>query len=348
MINSEYMIITTEVVSVIVMIVILCGSVFGNYGKDKPTRYYRCCLVSTMIGAVFDAVSYVIDGKMTNTNLLILINMITYITWVLIVLFFALYTVSVIETRVVVPAWTVMPVAVITGLGVLACLIGSFNGKLLYLEGGYFVEGPWGNRLSFALSVCMIYMYWVLFVYRKALERSTIIVIAAFLFFPFLDSLISMCLEIDYTYPILAVAFLVVYVIVQEKTVAEDSIKKKIFEEASYTDPLTRSGNLRAYDEKIKSDVRGSVKGVVHFKLTSASDENVVRFAEAVKASFEGADVFRISDDEFEMFIYKKGKAALEKKMSSFGDIIREDGIGATFDYVYDEEGGLSDMTVGA
>ncbi len=344
MINSETIIITTEVVSTFFMMVLLCGSIFGNSGRDKVTVFYRCCLITTIIGAVFDAVSYLVDGRMTNSLLLILINMVTYITWVLIVFIFALYTISVIEKRVAVPTRTIVPVAVITGLCIIACVTGSFNGKLLYLEDGYFVEGPWGNLLSYALCICMVYMYVVLFIYRKALERSTLIVIAAFLFFPFLDTLISAYLEIDYTYPILAVAFLVIYVIIQEKTVAEDSIKKKIYEEASYTDPLTREKNLRAYDELIKADVRGSTKGVIHIKLESVTDENVSRFAEAVKEGFDGADVFRISDDEFYVFVYKRGEAAFEKKVSAFLDTLKEDGVDAAFDHVYDEEGSLSDM----
>ncbi len=338
MINSETMIITTEVVSVVFMTVILCASIFGNSGQDKATRFYRCCLIATIIGAALDAISYVIDGKVANELFLILINMVTYITWVLIVLFFALYTISVIEIRVAVPGKVILPVAIITGLCMVLCVIGSFNGRLLYLEDGYFMEGPWGNRISFALCVCMVYMYVVLFIYRKALERSTLIVIAAFLLFPFLDTMISMYLYIDYTYPILAVAFMVVYVIVQEKTVAQDSIRKKIFEEASYTDPLTREKNLRAYDDIIKADVRGSVKGMVHFKLNDRSDENVGRFSEAVRGSFDGADIFRTAEDEFEVFVYKRGEAAFEKKVKSFGDILKEDGIGASFEYEYSEE----------
>jgi hypothetical protein len=140
---------------------------------------------------------------------------------------------------------------------------------------------------------------------------------------------------------------MVVYVIVQEKTVAEDSIRKKIFEEASYTDPLTREKNLRAYDEIIKADIRGSVKGVVHFKLGSLSDENVGRFAKAVKTGFDGADVFRISEDEFEVFTYKRGEKAFEKKVRAFLDILKEDGIDATSDHEYNEEGILSDMISG-
>lgn len=339
MINSEIMIITTEVVSVVFLTVILCGSVFGVSGKDKATEYYRYCLVTTFIGAIFDAISYVVDGKVASEFFLILINATTYITWVLVVLFFALYTFSIIEKRVAVPKKVIMPVVLAISLCVVFCVIGSINGRLVYLEDGYFMEGPWGNRLSFALCVCMIYMYVILFIYRKALERSTSVVIAAFLFFPFLDTIVSMYLDIDYSYPILAVAFMVIYVVIQERTVAEDAVKKRIFEEASYTDPLTREKNLRAYDEIIKADIRGSVKGEVRFKLGSASDENVGRFAEALKANFEGVDIFRISEDEFYVFSYKKGEAAFEKKVSAFGDILSEDDIEATFDHVYNEEG---------
>ncbi|MCR4796858.1 MAG: GGDEF domain-containing protein [Lachnospiraceae bacterium] len=344
MINSETMIITTEVVSVIFLAVILCGSLFGYYGRDKAAFFYRCCLITTIIGLLTDAFSYVIDGRV-NETLLILINMVTYITWVLIVLFFALYTIAMIEKRVVVRKWTVVPVAVITGLLILACVVGSFNGALLYLEDGYFEEGPWGNAISIWLCVCTVYVYGVLFYYRKALERSALVAIAAFLFFPFLDTLVSLCLEIDYSYPILSVALMVVYVVVQEKTVSEDNIRKKIYEEDSYSDPVTRVKNRRAFDDIIKADVRGRAKGVACFKLQDLSDENAGRFAKLMREVFEGGDIFRISEDEFQVFTYKTGREYLEKKMHRMREILKEEGIESSFGYAYDEEAALSDMT---
>ena len=333
MMISELMIITTEVVSVIFMTVILCASIFGNSRKGRVTALFRCCLVSTILGAVFDALSYAVDGRMENELLLILINMVTYLTWVLVVFFFALYTTFLIEKRVAVQKWVPYPVAALTAVGLLSCVVGSFNGRLLYLEEGYFVEGPWGNRISLLLCAVVVYMYVILFLYRRALERSTIIVVAAFLFFPFLDTLVSLYLDIDYSYPILAVAFMVIYVVIQERTVAEDSIRKKLFEEASYTDPLTRSKNLRAYDEIIKADLRGSATAKVNFKLGDTSEENVLRFSEAVKTGFEGTDVFRTSEDEFEMLVYIKNEGVLEKKLDAFSERLKEDGINAAFTY---------------
>ncbi len=338
MFNSETIIITTEIVGVIFMTVILCASIFGYSCGDKVTGYYRCCLITAITGAVIDAVSYMIDGKMSNELFLILINLATYIAWVLIILFFALYIISLIEKRVNVPGKVILPVFIITGLCIVFCIVGSFNGRLLYIEDGCFAEGPWGNIISFALCACMVYMYVILFIYKRALERSTLVVLAAFLFFPFLDTMISLYLDIDYTYPILAVTFMVIYVVIQEKNVAEGSIRKKIFEEATCTDPLTGEKNLRAYDEIIKADVRGSVKGVVHLKLTDDSAENTGRFSEELKNCFEGADIFRTAEDEFEVFVYKSGETAFKKKMNDFGDALREDGIGATFEYEYCEE----------
>ena len=321
------MIITFEVVSCIFMIIILCGSIFGNTTGDKTLVFYRCCLITTIIGAALDAVSYVIEGIVRNATVLVVINMVTYITWVLIVMFFAWYTVSVVGKKVAVPKWVVMPVVIITALSIIACVIGSFNGRLLYIENGGFIEGPWGNRLSLVLCACMLYLYGVLFFYRKALEKSTFAVIAAFLLFPFVDTVLSIYLDIDYTYPILAVGFMVVYVIIQARAVTEDSIRKKLFEENSYIDPLTRAKNLRAYDDVIKSDVHGKAKGIVHFSLSSDDEENVRNFSEIIKPEFEDADIFRISEKEFDVFVYRTSKAVLEKKISSVKDILSEEGI---------------------
>ncbi|MCR5054848.1 MAG: hypothetical protein K6A69_08395 [Lachnospiraceae bacterium] len=330
MINSESMIITFEVISCIFMIIILCGSIFGNTTGDKTSVFYRCCLITTIIGAALDAVSYVIEGIVRNATVLVVINMVTYITWVLIVMFFAWYTVSVVGKKVAVPKWVILPVVIITVCCIIACVKGSFNGRLLYIEEGHFIEGPWGNRLSLVLCACMVYMYGVLFFYRKALEKSTFAVIAAFLLFPFVDTILSIYLDIDYTYPILAVGFMVIYVIIQERAVTEDSIRKKLFEENSYIDPLTRAKNLRAYDDVIKSDVHGKAKGIVHFGLNSGEEDILRSFSGVLKTVFEEADIFRISEKEIDVFVYRTSKASLEKRISSVKDALDEEGIDAS------------------
>ncbi len=349
-------IISSEIISVVFLVILLLGSLFGTKTNSKSTLYFRGCLVAAVIGSVGDAISYVtIDPGQSGAGL-IFANMISYIITPVMFILFALYFFSIIDTKASVPRWALYPVMVITAIDVILILIGTANGKMMYMDNGEVMDGEWGDYSSILLFLGILYLYYVLVSYRKALSGAQLLAFAGFLFFPILDAWITLFNpDIDFTYPIVALAFVIIYVIIQEHAIAEESMRRIVFEEESYTDPATGFKNRRAYDEAAKNRDRGRATGVVYCNVNhlneirekdgpEAVDKYVVEFDGILRDSFPGADICRISENAFVAFLYKINEAAMEKRVSAFSDSMEQNDGMASFGYVYSNEELLFDM----
>ncbi len=158
MVNSELVIVTTEIVSLFYLIIILCATLSGSHELDKPAVFYRCCLITTIIGTAFDASSYVFEDWQLSDDILVKYNMITFIIWVVIVFFVGLYVITMIQKRVVVPNWTILPIVALTVADIVFVVIGSQNGQLFTVMDGFYQAGPWADHISFSLFIGTLYL----------------------------------------------------------------------------------------------------------------------------------------------------------------------------------------------
>ncbi len=349
-------IISSEIVSIVFLVILLFGSLFGTKTKNKSTLYFRCCLVAAIIGSVGDAISYVtIDPGQSGIGL-IAASMVSYIMTPVMFILFALYFFSIIDTKASVPRWASFPVMAITAIDIILTVIGTVNQKMIYMDNGEVMDGEWADYISILMFLGILYLYYVLFSYRKAMSSVQLLAFGGFLFFPIADSWITLFYsKIDFTYPIVTLAFVVIYVIIQEHAIAEENMRRIVFEEDSYTDPTTGFKNRRAYDEAVKNRDRGRATGVIYCNLNhldeirekdgpEAVDKYVLEFDGLLKENFPGADICRISEKTFVAFVYKTGEAVLQKKAASFKEIMGQNDDMASFGYVYGEEDLLSDM----
>ena len=349
-------IISADITSVVFLIILLCGSVFGSKDKNRSTLYFGGCLAAAVLGAVGDAVSYITFEPGQYDAMLVAANMISYIMTAVMFMLFTLYFFSVIETKVDMPQWAIYPVILVSVTDILLAIIGTVNQKMIYMDNGEVMDGEWADYPSMLLFLGILYLYFVLFSYRKAMRADQMLAFGGFLFFPILDSWVTLFIpKMDFTYPVVAVAFLILYVIIQEQTIQEESIKRIIFEEDSFTDPVTGFKNRRAYDEAGKNAKRGRVNGVLYCNVNhldeirekdgpEAVDKYVLEFDGLLKDYFPGTDICRISDDTFVAFAYKTNEAVFQKKVASFKEIMEQNDDMASFGYVYSEEALLFDM----
>lgn len=224
----------------------------------------------------------------------------------------------------------VYPAIVISVIDIILVVNGTINKKMTYMENGEVMDGEWTDYTSILMFLGILYLYYVLVSYRKAMSGAQILAFGGFLFFPILDSWITLFnADIDFTYPIVALAFVVIYVIIQEHAIAEDSLRQIVFEKDSLTDPATGFKNRRAYDEAVKAGERGRANGVVYCNVNNldairekdgpeAVDKYVVEFDGILRDSFPGAEICRISENVFVAFLYKITEAALEKRPKPF------------------------------
>ncbi len=349
-------IISSEIVSVVFLIILLCGSVFGAKDRNKGTLCFCGCLVAAVIGTLSDAVSYVTFEPGRYDAVLTAANITAYVMTAVMFILFTIYFFSVIETKASVPRWAIYPVVVISALDIILVVIGTVNNKMIYMENGEVMDGDWSDYPSMLLFLGILYLYFVLFSYRKAMSFAQLLAFGGFLFFPIADSWITLFnAGIDFTYPLVTLAFMVMYVIIQEHAIAEESMKKILFEEDSFTDPGTGFKNRRAYDEAVKARDRGRAKAVVYCNVDhldeirekdgpEAVDKYVLGFGEILRDSFPGADICRVSESNFAVFLYKISESLLEKRVRSFSQAMEENGGMATFGHVYSDTAPLFDM----
>ena len=348
--------ISSNILSIVFLAILFLGSVFGAKLNNSSTLCFLGCLLAAIIGCAGDALSYLTFDTAEVGVWIIFASMISYIMTPIMFILFSLYFFGVIGTKASVPGWAAYPVIIIGIIDIILVSIGTTNQKMVYVEKGEVMDGEWSDYPSMLLFLGILYLYYVLFSYRKAMSTYQLLAFGGFLLFPIVDSWITLFNPIiDFTYPLVTLAFVVIYVIMQEQAIAEESMRKILYEEDSFTDPQTGFKNRRAYDEAIKRNERGRVMGVVYCNVDhldeirekdgpEAVDKYVLGFDGILEDSFPGGDIYRISENNFAVLLYKISEDTLKKWVSSFSQAMDENDGMATFGYVYSETDPLFDM----
>ncbi len=352
----ETIVISSDIVSFVFLTILLGGSLFGGKDRTKSTRLFIGCLLAAMAGTVADSFSYVVlDPGQYNAGP-VFANMLSYVCTPLLFVLFTLYFFSVVEQKAAIPSWAIFPVIGISAADIILAVVGTINKKMTYMENGMVMDGEWTDYASILLFLGILYLYYFLFSYRKALNANQIMAFGGFLLFPIADSWITLFnTDIDFTYPIIALAFVVIYVIIQEHAVAEESLRRIVFEEDAFTDPQTGFKNNRAYEEALKAEERGRAMGVLCCNINhldeiretdgpDAVDKYLLKFDGILKDCFPGADICRISEKGFVAFLYKISEASFEKQVTSFGELMEQNDDMASFGHVYSDKDPLFDM----
>ncbi len=348
-------IVSADIVSLFFMLILFFGSMTGSYRREKSALLFRACLVIAMVGSLADAISYASVDPRRGIHFVLLTNIVSYLMCTVLLVIFAFYMVSVIETRESVPMWYIYPVLVFFGLYTIQIIYCSFNGKLMYVKNGYIVAGDWGPYAGIILDIAIVYMFFLLFHFKKALDPPQIMAMGAFLLYPIVDSIAVYFFGTDVTYTFIGMAFLIVYVIIQEQAVAEAGLRKTVYEEDAYTDPDTRFKNRHSFDEAIKIRERGRINGVFYSRLknideinekdgSEAVDNYIIRFADILKECFANMEICRVTDREFAVFLHRTTDASLEKKASMVDEAMAKSGVAASYGYVCAKGVSLSDM----
>ncbi len=349
-------IISSDIISAVFLVILLLGSLFGAKVKNRSILYFRGCMLAAIIGSVGDAISYLTFDTAVAGLWVFIANMISYIMTSVMLVLFTLYFFEATGTRAYVPKWAKYPVIAIGVINILLVIIGTVNKKVFYVENGEVMDGGWTDYTSILMFLGILYLYYVLFSFRKAMRFDELLAFGGFLLFPIVDSWITLFNPfIDFTYPLVALAFVVIYVIIQEHAIADESLKKILYEEDSFTDPQTGFKNRRAYDEIIKARERGRAVGVVYCEAgrvalirekdgSDAADEYVLQFDGILKDCFPGTDIYRVSENNFAVILYKISRDTMEKRVSSFARAMDENGCMVKYGYVYSDTVPLFDM----
>ncbi len=353
---KEY-IIASDVLSFLVVSVILYGVLTPLNGRQRTsTKMFIGLLFTALFAIAVDVSSYIGEKRIINDGVLRALNFMAYCFVLSLVDIFALYVISLVKEKINASYKMIFPVLVMSALNMIWLAIGTINGKLFTIVNHKFMPGAWHETEYIFVLIYVVYLFLVMFRFRRELTLKDVLALDSYLFFPLFFSGGQLVFGIpDFTYATITLAILVIYVTVQAQTISEAKLREKILNEVSYTDSLTGLKNRRAYEEFLLNDDPERNKCVAFFDLNylkhtndtlghASGDKLLKDFAGLLNECFPDGEIFRISGDEFVVVLYSISADDVDLRMQNVGKKILEMNRIASFGYIRLDKGNMLQM----
>ncbi|MCR5293685.1 MAG: GGDEF domain-containing protein [Lachnospiraceae bacterium] len=339
-------IVTADIVCVLFLLIILFGSVRSPQKKELSTKLFIFNSFSAIIGTIFDALSYYLDGVIANDVLLTIINLITYLICIDLLLVYAFYIVLVLSEKTEISYRGIIPVILLSGVNMILFLVGTILGRSFTIVNHKYVIGPWDSLHVFLSSLCLGYLLLLILFYRNTLEKIELLSLASYMVIPITGVLIRQFFrQQDFIYLSVSLACAFNYVMIQSRTILKAEIRAQILNEAFHTDSLTSLKNRRSYDEMLNKERKKESFSVIFADLNQlkytndnfgheAGDQLLIRFANLLRESFPTENIYRISGDEFVVILEEITDIQMDELIGRFRkQILKNDQI-ASFGFV--------------
>ncbi len=346
---NEY-IISADIVSTVLMLVLLIATVLFSDKKDSLSKTYIKMLIVQITGALADAVSYVFEGNDSTIHLALVLSLVSFFNGVFMILLYSKYIYLVIKERTNIVPFTLVPALIVGSVDIIIQIIGTINGKFIKIEDNRVVQGEWGAIAFLIPLLFLIHFYIVLIRFKKNLGNKSFWALSSYMFSPVVSIICELfIIHLDVTYPSISVSLLIIYVFIQTGRIDQFNLREQQLTEFSFIDPLTGLKNRRSYDNYLQEKSRGENIGVVFCDLNSlknindtlgheAGDKYIMRFVSIFKEAFENGELFRISGDEFVCIIRGISEKEMEKLIADFKDKINKNERLAAVGYVYGKD----------
>ncbi|MCR5829875.1 MAG: GGDEF domain-containing protein [Lachnospiraceae bacterium] len=317
--------VTSDIVTAIFLGIILAGYLYENKNVAERTKHYRYCLCICLAGLLFDAFSYITEGRIESDFAVTFINYLAFITIDPLIICFASFIRSRIEEKDSgytsnVPNY----ITVICVLDIIFITIGVMSGKLFEIEGGVFTDGPWAGLVIIGPGICFTTVaFWILSKV-KSLGIKEVMVMLLYIIMPGVSTILKVISEeIELGYVGSAMGLVLIYVIIMSKVISEADVRARMYSELSNLDALTGLKNRRGYEEAISRVKKDELVGAVFCDANALKETNdklgheegdklIKRIATILDESFPDGEVCRISGDEFVVVV----RNALQKNFA--------------------------------
>ncbi|MCR5716840.1 MAG: GGDEF domain-containing protein [Lachnospiraceae bacterium] len=348
--------ISADIVAAVFTLILLVGSLRQVKKNHFSTNLFIGMLAVAIVGMVCDAISYLVEGKAGAGTIGFWTATITYLACAILLAMYSLYLIAVLSERVEVSYRIIAPVLVLSGINFVQLLLGIALGKTFTIVRDVYVGGPWEDVSSMLSVIGLIYLYLVMFRFRKNLGNRLFLALCTYPVFPLIVLLIQLIIvDVDYTYVGIASSCLVIFVEVQIRTIAESELREQILQEVSLMDSLTGLKNRRAFNAMLREKEQSGKVAAVFCDLNSlkctnddlgheAGDHLLVKFADMLREIFPDGEICRISGDEFVVLFYDMEEEMLDRKVQQLRDLINQNDRIASLGYVYRESGSVQEI----
>ncbi len=348
---------SAEIAGIFFMIIILGSLRNKAEGEEAEHKIFYAFTLSTTLGLLVDALSYIADDKGANAALLMIINILAFSVIYFGLSLFSIYLMMVIRHTKVVSDRPIYPLLVFSVLNILWIILGVCNGRFFAIRDRHLTYGPWSEIITIMPIFGFLYILLVLVINIRNLGKRMILVLGSFVVFPLIAAVLFFCRQgLELAYLSMALSAAVIFTYVKREEIDEVHLRERIMCEISATDTLTGLVNRRGFNDAIEQTENHQSLGTVFCDLNAlkkindhqghrAGDAYLQRFADILREVFgDRGTLCRISGDEFVVLLYDISQEEFDRLREELAHAIRRNDRIASVGYAYGESLSVTEL----
>ncbi len=304
--------IAANITSVFYILIIAVGLLQGPKSALRSSRFFGGCIWLSIGGLIAETGICFFEGKPEYSILLLILNYLATAILDVIVIVYSFYLNDLIsESRKNFKKIISYIVTILCIIDFVFNTVGIITGKLIDIIDGYVVPGPLDRFFGLIPALCFLLMVILYIVRFKDFRIKSPVFIVLIVLVPAVATVfLKLSSSVRYGYAGTALSLAVVYVVIQNRIIAETHASAMMYSNISITDQLTGLRNRRGYTEIIDGLSKEAPVGVAFVDINSlkavndklghkAGDELIIRVADILKKTVKLGTACRISGDEF-------------------------------------------------
>ena len=340
------MIVSSEIIAII-MLSIVCISVFAEKEKGKRNNAFIFCVLFTITTLILEIFNYILEGNPDNTLILYFTNYGFIVAGEGVLFFFTKYAFECVNDKKRTNRMLLIVVSVLCCIDFLIQTIGVLTGTSFQIIDAKFVSYTLYSS-SFILIIIVLIIVKVFLVKNKRYIGRYHYNVFSLNYIVLGLSAISIMIYVELSFlpQLLSLSLLIMYVGIEKQE------KENLLIRLVNSDALTGLLNRNAWNIKIE-DVKNN-KGEIcvvyadlnNLKYTNDNlghlegDKLISKFTNILKSIFINDNIYRVGGDEF-VIIVDSDVNAFEYKIESFKEIVIKNDYIASFGY---DKGDASDV----
>lgn len=314
--ESARIIIPIEFCCIWILLIVLYGLVFENSIIDPKTKAFIIMVLLTIFAVFCDLLAWMSDGMESRASLQMFANYFSMIMSDVIPVPFIFYLyeyLKELKNKVkIIPALFALAANAV----VIAYLTyETVRGNTFQVENGVYLIGDKYAVCVYTAFADLLIIFAIIVKNYKILGRHDSFAFAVYGIIPLITTMYEFVNpNFQLAFPAVCFSELLLYILLQSGKTAQLQIRQDVLQELCTSDQLTGLYNRRAYDDAIMSGKYSYRTGVFFCDVNSlkhtndtyghsAGDDLLVRFSDLLRDIFEYENIYRISGDEFVIFV---------------------------------------------
>lgn len=339
-------IVSADIMGIMVLLIIYYAMLRQDNGMGGKNKKFCVCVLVCAAALLFDALMHIGDSILHPGVLLLALHVICDIFPDLMMCAFGFYMYDIISEDARIKDTFARTIAIICAADIVVTLVLAVMGKSYVYRNDMLQKTALGEIEHISALICMLILFVTIIVSRKYISKEKFVVVLIYVSVPALIGAFEINVShTNYYMPFMALVFLMTYVVIQTGSIEEGRIREEILKEMTIIDEMTGLGNRRAFFESKERVLPFAGLGVAFCDLNNlkhvndtkghaAGDELIISFATTLRKYFRDSDLYRISGDEFVIFVKNVSRELFETRMINLTEELDENAM-AEVGFIY-------------